>query len=112
TALAGAHGATQHVGIQTIDGGLDTNITELVALTFIDGEIDEIGVLGRIIFSDRIHLGIGIAAIGVIEADALTVDGQLLLIIGVVTQEPAENAGFFGEHRALEIASTDRIVAS
>src|SRR5690606_35822875 len=89
-----------------------TDIAELVALAFIDGEIDEVGVLGGIVFSNRVHLRIRIATVGVVDAQTLTVDGKLLLVIAVVTQEPAEKAGFLGEHRALEIAGADRIVAS
>ena len=112
TTLPGLDRALEHIGIETVDAGFDIDVAEFVGLAFIYREIDEVGIARGIILGNRVDLRIGIAAIGVVETDTLAINRQLLLVIGIVAEQPAENASFLGEHGALEAAGTNRVIAS
>ena len=110
-ALPGAYGAAQSIGIQSINAGFDTDIAELILLTFIDGHVDEVRIARGVIFGNRIDLRVGETTIGVVSPDALAIDGHLLLVIGIVAEQPAQNARLLGEHGPLEVARTNGVVA-
>ena len=49
--------------------------------------------------------------IGIVEPDHLAIHRELLLVIGIVAEQPAQDAGFLGVYGALEGSAVDRVVA-
>ena len=104
--------AAQRLGVEVLQGGLDLDLAQFVALAFVDGEGDEKGILFRRQFGHcRDDLEIDIAFRQIEIAQLLAIDLQAIGIVGIVGGKESIEGAFLSHDLAAQVAVGEGLVA-